>query len=166
MRKLLTRSLLGVAALAIPAGTAVAMTGTAFAATGAPKTPIYSVDYTTMNSQTGPTAVGTDIPAELPNSFVINTLDSTTGNLTTTVKLQGAAPNTQYYANVSADGIMPGILYPLGYSGSILTSNTGNGSVSIVNNDPAASKVTVHIFYFDSTGMHNLESGLSQVSAS
>ncbi|HEY6425947.1 MAG TPA: hypothetical protein VIX84_01820 [Acidimicrobiales bacterium] len=80
-------------------------------------------------------------------SFVTNVLNNTTGDLTTTIHLQGATPNDTYYANVIADNpSTPGYSSTLGYSAAVHTDAWGNGTATVVNHDPIAANITVKMF--------------------
>jgi hypothetical protein len=126
MKKFLTRGLVasagvGVAVLGISAGSAFAANPTTQGARAAVET----VGTWGFNPVSGPNGNVSF------NSYVTNTLNTTTGDLTTTVHLQGAQANTVYYGNIYVQGFYA----PLGTSVRIVTNGQGNGEGTAVNNN-------------------------------
>jgi hypothetical protein len=125
MKKFLSGGLVaagvGVAVLGISAGSAFAANPTTLGARAAVET----VGTWGFNAFSGPAGNVSF------NSFVTNTLNPTTGDLTTTVHLQGAQANTVYYGNIYVQGDFD----PLGSSVRIVTNGQGNGDGTQVNNN-------------------------------
>ena len=125
MKKFLTRGLVaagvGVAVLGISAGSAFAANPTTQGARAA----VENVGFSSANIASGPTGTVS------VNSFVTNTLDTTTGDLTTTVHLQGAQANTVYEGNIYVQGFFG----TLASSVRIVTNGQGNGNGTAVNNN-------------------------------
>ena len=132
MKKFLTGGLvaagLGVAVLGISAGSAFAANQTAQG-----RAAVETVGTWGFNPVSGPTGLVSF------NSFVTNTLNPTTGDLTTTVHLQGAKANTVYYGNIYVQGDFS----PLGYSVRIVTNGQGNGDGTAVNNNNYEGSVVI-----------------------
>jgi hypothetical protein len=155
--KKLTLGLVGVGALAIPLGASLALPATAFAGItagqGAQK--VYLVENpTSQNILTGPTG-GTPSTT----SWVNNVLDATTGNLTTTIHLEGAAPNVMYVGYVyDQDGLFV-------HSNTVLifTNGQGNGTAVDVNHYPTATQAVVQVNDFRGS---SFESPVTPVSPS
>jgi hypothetical protein len=141
MKKLLTRGLLGLAALAIPAGAAVALTGTAFAGTpagqGAQKVAIVADGYPVCGA---PGVVGGTVTA---HSWVSTGLDGA-GNVNTTVHLQDATPNSSYYVVLYDQNCAPQHMLD-GSNPVISTDAQGSGTMSFTSHDPDRTVTSAHV---------------------
>jgi hypothetical protein len=144
LKKCLVAAGLSVAVLGISAGSAFAANST----TQAARASVEKVGTWGFNPVNGPSGTVTF------NSFVTNTLNPTTGDLTTMVHLQGAAPNTTYFGNIYSSNA--GWPTALGTSVRIVTNGQGNGDGVAVNNNNqeigygdvinSTSQITVEMF--------------------
>jgi hypothetical protein len=146
MKKLLSRTLLGVAALAIPAGAAVAMTGTAFAGTpagqGAQKVSLVAGGTAVCGA---PGVVGGTVT---PHSWVSTVLDGA-GNVNTTVHLQDSTPNASYVVALYDQNCQP--QHNLDGTNPVFSTDAqGNGTMSFTSHDPNGPITSAHVVLWNS----------------
>jgi hypothetical protein len=155
LKKGLVAAGLGVAVLGISAGSAFASPAPG---QGAQKVALVS-SPTSENVFTGPTG-GT--PSA--HSFIINQLSATTGNLTTTIHLQNADPNSMYVAYVFDQNGWG----PSGPLNTVLVFTDSQGSADAVSvvNDPTATQAVVMVKDFHGGALSTLDAPVTPLIAS
>jgi hypothetical protein len=140
MKKVLTRSLVGVGALAIPLGAAVALPTAAHAATpgqGAQKVSLVADGYPVCGA---PGVVGGNVTA---HSWVSTVLDGA-GNVNTTVHLQDTTPNASYVVALYDQNCAPQHMLD-GSNPVVSTDAQGNGTMSFASHDPDRTITSAHV---------------------
>jgi hypothetical protein len=147
MKKIFSRGLLAVAALAIPAGATVAMTGTAFAGTptgqGAQKVAMVENGYPVCGA---PGVVGGTVTA---HSWVSTVLTGN-GNVNTTVHLQDTTPNASYYVVLYDQNCAPQHLLD-GTNPVMTTDAQGNGTMSFTSHNPDRTPTSAQVQLFNTS---------------
>jgi hypothetical protein len=145
MKKLLTGSLLGVAAVSVPLGALALLPGAAFAGTpagqGAQKVSLVADGYPVCGA---PGVVGGTVTA---HSWVSTVLTGT-GNVNTTVHLQDTTPNGSYYVVLYDQNCVP--QHMLDGSNPVLTTDAqGNGTMSFASHDPDRTMTSAQVQLFN-----------------
>jgi hypothetical protein len=139
--KKFTLGLMGVGALALPLGAAVALPSTAFAGTtagqGAQKVALVHNGYPVCGA---PGVVGGTVTA---HSWVSTVLDGA-GNVNTTVHLQDTTPNASYDVVLYDQNCAPQHMLD-GSNPVVSTDAQGNGTMSFTSHDPDTTVTSAHV---------------------